>query len=89
MLRKAILNIGKIIFILMILYSLFVIYNRVIFSFQFTDEGDNISIGKYILEGKTLYKDIFSQHQPLTYYISAIIQKIAQPQNILMVIKRH
>jgi len=71
--------------LLLILY----IYERFIFSFNFTDEGDNISIGKFLLQGKKLYKDVFSQHQPLTYYFSSLVQKIANPQNILMVIKRH
>lgn len=92
MFKKALLillNIGKIFLLLAIFLALFLIYERVIFSFGFTDEGDNISIGKYLLEGKVLYKDIFSQHQPLTYFFSALVQKVSQPPSILMVVKRH
>lgn len=89
MFKKAILKIGKALFLFAIFLTFLLAYDRVIFSFGFTDEGDNISIGKYLLEGKALYKEIFSQHQPLAYFLSAFIQKIAQPPNILMVVKRH
>lgn len=65
------------------------IYNTFIYTFGFTDEGDNISIGNYVLMGKGLYKDIFSQHQPLTYYFSAALQGISQPDNLLLVVRRH
>lgn len=65
------------------------IYRRFIYSFGFTDEGDNISIGSFLLMGKKLYAEIFSQHQPLTYYFSALILKITDPDNLLLVVRRH
>ncbi len=68
---------------------IYLIYRRVLFTFSFTDEGDNISIGKFLLHGKILYRDIFSQHQPLTYYFSAIVQKVTKPDNLYLVVKRH
>jgi hypothetical protein len=65
------------------------IHNKFIYTFGFTDEGDNISIGYYVLQDKKLYSDIFSQHQPLTYYISAGIQSVVEPDNILLSVRRH
>ncbi len=72
-----------------ILFLIYNLYQPVFYSFGFTDEGDNISIGQYILMGKKPYQDIYSQHQPLTYYISAGIQTITRPDNVLLVIRRH
>lgn len=68
---------------------IYLIYRKFIYSFGFTDEGDNITIGQYILMGKSVYRDIFSQHQPLTYFLSAGIQYLAHPDNILLVVRRH
>ena len=60
-----------------------------IFSLNFVDEDDNIVIGNYVKEGKVLYQDVFSQHQPSMFILSADLQSIFKPDNILMVIKRH
>lgn len=48
--------------LLLTFFGIFTIYNKFIYTFGFTDEGDNISIGKFLLDGKTLYRDVFSQH---------------------------
>ena len=40
---------------------------------QFTDEGDNLVVGNLLVQGYTLYKDIFSHHFPFPYYWTAII----------------
>lgn len=60
-----------------------------IFALDFVDEDDNIVIGNLIKEGKILYKDVFTQHQPTLYYLSTVIQKATPTDNILMTIKRH
>jgi len=64
-------------------------YENKIFEIHFVDEEENIILGSYILRGEKLYSDLFSQHQPLGYILSAAVQKVFQPQNIFMLIKRH
>ena len=81
--------IAKIILILFVCLMVYKLYTPVMYSFGFTDEGDNISIGQYLLLNKKLYTEVFSQHQPLTYYLSAGIQYVVQPDNILLVVRRH
>ena len=60
-----------------------------IFALNFVDEDDNIVIGNYVREGKKLYTDVFSQHQPSMFILSSQIQKMTRTDNILMTIKRH
>jgi hypothetical protein len=60
-----------------------------IFYLSFVDEEDNIVIGNYVSEGKKLYQDVFSQHQPTLFLLSAGWQKIIDPDNIRVVVKRH
>lgn len=64
-------------------------YRSHIFALNFVDEDDNIVIGNYVREGKKLYTDVFSQHQPSMFLASSAIQNILKPDNILMVVKRH
>lgn len=63
-------------------------YNK-IFSFRFVDEEDNFTLGKYLIQGDKIYSDLFSHHQPFAYIMSASIQKVASPDNIYMLVKRH
>lgn len=60
-----------------------------IFSLQFGDEEDNFVTGQWILQEKKLYKDIFFIHQPSLVLLSATLQKIARPKNILFLVKYH
>jgi len=64
-------------------------YLKHIFYLDFGDEDDNFLLGKYLLDGKKLYADMFSQHQPMTYILSASFQFITHPQNIFLLVKRH
>jgi hypothetical protein len=64
-------------------------YRSHIFAIHFVDEDDNIVIGNYVREGRTLYSEVFSQHQPSMFVISAGIQNAFSVDNFLMVIKRH
>jgi len=64
-------------------------YLKHIFYLDFGDEDDNFLLGKYLLSGKKLYADMFSQHQPMAYIFSAGLQLITHPQNILLLVKRH
>src|SRR4030066_1503588 len=56
---------------------------------HFVDEEENVVGGKYIVAGQKLYSDIFSQHQPVAYILSAGIQKVTNPTSIFLLIKRH
>jgi len=60
-----------------------------IFFLNFVDEDDNIVIGNLAGEGKKLYTDVYTQHQPIMFYLSAGIEKVVKPDNILMTVKRH
>lgn len=40
---------------------------------QFTDEGDSLVVGNLLVQGYTLYNDIFSHHFPFPYYWTAIV----------------
>ena len=64
-------------------------YRSHIFALHFVDEDDNIVIGNYVREGKKLYSEVFSQHQPSMFVISGSVQNTFSVDNILMVIKRH
>ncbi|MGF6991095.1 hypothetical protein M2145_002457 [Lachnospiraceae bacterium PF1-21] len=43
---------------------------------SWSDESDNLVGGKVVAEGGVIYKDYFSQHTPLLYYIVAIFMKL-------------
>ncbi|MBI4136994.1 hypothetical protein HY469_02935 [Candidatus Roizmanbacteria bacterium] len=49
---------------------LFIIFLLNAFHEEYPDEYDNIVGGKYILEGRLPYRDWFSHHQPLPYFLS-------------------
>jgi hypothetical protein len=40
----------------------------------YPDEFDNILGGKYILEGKLIYKEHFTHHGPVAYFLAALIE---------------
>ena len=45
--------------------------------------------GYFILQGKALFSEVFSGHQPLGSYLSSVIQLITSPQNIFELVLRH
>lgn len=59
------------------IFGLLVAYNVLTLSFAkqalFCDESDNLIGGKMISNGYLMYKDFYSQHNPLMYYICAFI----------------
>lgn len=59
------------------IFGLLVIYNVLTLTFAkqmlFSDEADNLIGGKMISSGYLMYKDFYSQHTPLMYYICAFI----------------
>jgi hypothetical protein len=58
-------------------------------SFKFADEDEHIVIGWMMNKGKRLYQDISTNHQPLNYAFSAVVQRVFHPDNMFMLIKRH
>jgi len=74
-------------FVILILFSWF--YLKHTFNIHFDDEDDNFFLGKMFWENKKIYADLYFQHQPLTFILSAFIQKIFSPANIFMLVKRH
>jgi hypothetical protein len=58
-------------------------------SFHFVDEEDHMVFASYMNQGFKLYQDLSSNHQPLVYLGSALVQKITQPENIFMLVKKH
>jgi len=76
-------------FLLLLFVYLFKGYENKIFSFNFVDEEDNMAIGKYLANGEKLFSDIYTNHQPMTYIMSAAVQKLTQPNSIPMLVKRH
>ncbi len=80
-------------FLLSLVGCIFVVtlpfYRSHIFAVHFVDEDDNIVIGNYVKEGKKLYTDIFSQHQPSMFVVSAALQDSIFVNNVQMLVQRH
>jgi MFS family permease len=74
--------------ILLIVFSIVLSWNQ-LFSFQFVDEEDNFILGHFLISGEKLYSDLFSHHQPYAYLMSAFLQFIFQPQNIVDLVSLH
>lgn len=82
----------KVVLPLIAVFLLFIIgvsYRNNSFSFHFVDEEDNFVVAKYLTKGERLYGDIFTNHLPASYLISAGIQKITQPNSLYLLVRRH
>ncbi len=76
------------VFLILIYFILYGIYMPRISAFGCFDDCFNIAAGYFINEGKTLYSDIFFNHQMLMPHISALIQQL-NPINVYELILRH
>lgn len=65
------------------------VYVRRVSAFGCFDDCFNIVAGYFINEGRTLYSEIFFNHQMLMAYISALIQKVFDPINIFALVLAH
>lgn len=54
-------------------------YKNIIFSTKFVDEEYNFAIGKYLTRGEILYRDIITNHQPITHLLSGFLQYKQKP----------
>lgn len=71
------------------LILLYKIYLKKVSAFGCFDDCFNIVGGYFILQGRTLYSEIFFNHQPLMAYLSAGIQAVSDPINIFALILAH
>lgn len=83
----------KIVFLTVILIFLlinnFFLNENFSLSTRFGDEDAHMIGGYFINKGEKLYRDISTHHQPLVYFISAFWQRIINPPNLFIFIKRH
>jgi hypothetical protein len=68
---------------------IFFVYYKESVSFHFIDEYNNFLAGYFLIKGKSLYSQIFFQHQPLMAYISYIIQNILHPDSLYTLVLYH
>lgn len=64
-------------------------YSDKALSFRFVDEEDNFVFGGYLVQSEKLYDDLISNHQPLTFILSAGVQKFTNPNSIFLLLNRH
>ncbi len=64
-------------------------YSNKALSFKFVDEEDNFVFGKYLVWREKLYDDLLSNHQPVTFILSYIVQEYTHPSNIYSLVTRH
>ena len=49
---------------------------------RFGDEVAHMVGGSYVRDGKVMYDDLQFNHQPLNYYMSALVEEITHPDNL-------
>ena len=68
---------------------LYKIYMPRINAFGCFDDCDNFIGGYFLLQGKTMYSEIFFNHNPFMAYISFLVQYITRPENLYELVLRH
>lgn len=68
---------------------LYKIYIPRINAFGCFDDCNNFMRGYFVLNGKELFSEVFSGHQPFGSYLSTFIQWLTKPQNIFELVLRH
>lgn len=80
-------------FAIFLLVPIFIILYKIyiprINEFGCFDDCNNFMRGYFVLQGKSLFSEVFSGHQPLGSYLSTVIQFITSPQNIFELVLRH
>lgn len=79
----------KYIILFLLWIFLFPIYKDRVPAFGCFDDCFNYMGGYFLNSGKQLYSEIFYNHQPILAYISAIMQKIGQPENMYALVLQH
>lgn len=78
--------IGALLVLALIYYPVAMKYSQ---SFKFVDEEEYIVNGWLMTKGDQLYRDISTNHQPLTYFMSQGLQSVLEMPNDYMLIRRH
>jgi hypothetical protein len=90
--KSLVLNISKILFsVFFIIFWILIIRANIhrIGSFSFFDEYSTYVTGFFMLKGRTLFTDIFLNHQPLLSHISYYIQLLSKPQSFYELAQIH
>ena len=88
-LRRNYPTILALILLIPIFFLLYKIYIPRVNAFGCSDDCNNFVSGYFVLSGKQLFSQIFSNHQPLGTYMSTLIQYFTSPQNIYELVLRH
>lgn len=75
--------------LLPVYYLLYEIYIPRANAFGCFDDCNNFMRGYFFLHGNPLFSHVFSGHQPLGSYLSALVQFVTNPQSIYELILRH
>lgn len=81
-----------ILFLLLLIPLYFLLYKLYIpriNAFGCFDDCNNFIRGYFVLSGKSLFKEVFSGHQPFGSYMSTLVQFITTPENIYELLLRH
>lgn len=78
-----------VILLIIINIVLYKIYSKKILAFGCFDDCFNFVAGYFMLSGKSLYSQIYFNHQPFMAYISYLIQIFTHPINIYELVLRH
>lgn len=93
LIKKFILkNIWTILALILLLPVFFILYKDYIpraNAFGCFDDCNNFMRGYFVLHGNALFSQVFSGHQPLGSYLSALVQWTTNPPNIHELILRH
>lgn len=78
------------VFVLLVLWVfLFPIYRDRTPAFGCFDDCSQYMVGFFINSGKHLYSEIFHNHQPLTDYMSALVQRVGKPESLYQLVFQH
>jgi len=75
-------------FILFFVFIFKIYYDRVV-GFSFGDEYNSFIMGYFMVKGRALYSQIFTNHQILIAYFSYTIQKILHPSTLYKLVLYH
>src|SRR5436190_13296164 len=75
--------------VILFLFGIFKLYYDRVGGFSFGDEYNNFVAGYFMVKGRTLFSEIFFNHQILMAQLSFLIQKILQPDTLYKLVLYH
>lgn len=70
-------------------FQLFKVEKNFSQSYRFGDEDAHMAGGYFILKGYKPYKDFYGNHQPMTYILPAIVQKLLPSNSLFLFVSRN